>query len=198
VTKNSTPISIVPDPQEGRFVYHGVEFRISDLPDAPTLCWKLYAGEDGRVVVFKPSRGEWEELLPTLKNNDYYFISVAKVDGGYYQPYVQQVVCSAFHGAPPTARSVAKHKNDNPGDNRAANLRWGTKSENAKEAHAHRRLGTSPQEKRLSVPIRRVIVDRLRRIGPPMGRPFEEFIEQILVNYLNCSEQISMIPHCDQ
>lgn len=185
MTKNSIPIPIVASPQQPRFIHQGMEFRIATFRDAPELCWTVYAGVDGSVVVYKRDRQRWEKLRPTLKNHGYYFVSIAKAGGGYYQPYVQQVILNAFRGPPPTPSSVGKHQNDDPSDNSLANLSWGTKSENAREAHAHRRHGSSPPEKRIQVPVRRVVVDRLRKIGPPMGRPFEDFVEQILIDYLN-------------
>ena len=129
MTKNSIPISIVASPhQQPRFIHEGVEFRIATYPNAPELCWKVYAGADGRVVVYKPDCGQWEELRPTLKNNDYYFISIAKVPKGYNQPYVQQVVCTRISWTAANAHQRAKHLDDDASNNRPDNLRWGTKS----------------------------------------------------------------------
>ena len=92
MTKNSSPISIVASPQQPLFFHQGVQFRIARFPDAPELCWRVYGGEDGRIIVYKPVGKRWEELRPTLKNHGYCFVSIAKVDGGYYQPYVHQII----------------------------------------------------------------------------------------------------------
>lgn len=54
--------------------------------------------------------------------------------------FVQWLVCCAFHG-PPGEGMKALHWNDKPLDNRATNLRWGTRAENYADAV---RNGTMP------------------------------------------------------
>ena len=43
---------------------------------------------------------------------------------------VHRLVCEAFSGPPPFDGAVCMHINENPGDNRAENLMWGTQKEN--------------------------------------------------------------------
>lgn len=43
---------------------------------------------------------------------------------------VHRLVCEAFHGLPPDAKSVVIHINEDSHDNRPGNLRWGTQKEN--------------------------------------------------------------------
>jgi hypothetical protein len=43
---------------------------------------------------------------------------------------VHQLVCEAFHGPAPFPRAVVMHGDENPRNNRADNLRWGTQKEN--------------------------------------------------------------------
>ena len=43
---------------------------------------------------------------------------------------VHRLVCEAFHGPQPTPNHIVLHLNEEPTDNRAENLRWGTRKEN--------------------------------------------------------------------
>lgn len=43
---------------------------------------------------------------------------------------VARLVCEAFHGPPPTAKSVVIHRDENSLNNKPENLRWGTQKEN--------------------------------------------------------------------
>lgn len=43
---------------------------------------------------------------------------------------VHQLVCEAFHGPRPSPRHVVMHLDDNPLNNCADNLKWGTQKEN--------------------------------------------------------------------
>lgn len=61
---------------------------------------------------------------------------------------VHQVVLAAFHGPRPDGL-LARHLNGNGSDNRAANLRWGTASENMLDRTAH---GTCPAHERSTCP----------------------------------------------
>lgn len=46
---------------------------------------------------------------------------------------VHTLVCTAFHGPRPSPDHEVCHLNDNRSDNRAENLAWGTKEDNAKD-----------------------------------------------------------------
>lgn len=48
---------------------------------------------------------------------------------------VHRLVCEAFHGPCPE-NNECLHRNHNPADNRAANLKWGTRSQNLKMDYA--------------------------------------------------------------
>jgi hypothetical protein len=43
---------------------------------------------------------------------------------------IARLVCEAFHGPAPFERAVVMHLDDNPGNNRPENLKWGTQKEN--------------------------------------------------------------------
>jgi hypothetical protein len=49
---------------------------------------------------------------------------------------VHRAVAIAFHGSPGEKGMEVLHLNHNPADNRAENLRWGTRSENLKMDYA--------------------------------------------------------------
>ena len=57
-----------------------------------------------------------------------------KRDGVEHRPYLHRLVCEAFHGPAPSPDAMALHKGDVRSDNSAENLRWGTNSENIREA----------------------------------------------------------------
>lgn len=50
---------------------------------------------------------------------------------------VHILVCEAFRGPKPTQAHEVRHLNGNPRDNRATNLKWGTRSENSHDTVSH-------------------------------------------------------------
>lgn len=50
---------------------------------------------------------------------------------------VHRLVCGAFHGAPPSGRHQAAHNDGDRSNNRAANLRWATPSDNEMDKREH-------------------------------------------------------------
>jgi hypothetical protein len=65
---------------------------------------------------------------------------------------VNRLVCSTFHGPPPSLHHEAQHKNGILTDNRSANLKWGLPIENAKdrERHGHTARGERQGAAKLS------------------------------------------------
>lgn len=49
----------------------------------------------------------------------------------YDDLYVHVAVCLAWHGPPPFEGALVRHLDDDPHNNDPANLRWGTRLENA-------------------------------------------------------------------
>lgn len=70
-----------------------------------------------RVYGGKPRKGSLIEGRPTIT-----------FKGKNYR--VSRLICEAFHGPAPSGKAVVMHLNDNPTDNRASNLKWGTQKEN--------------------------------------------------------------------
>lgn len=52
---------------------------------------------------------------------------------------VHRLVCLTFNGAPPSGRPLACHRNDDPADNRSANLYWGSHYDNASDRRRNAR-----------------------------------------------------------
>lgn len=50
---------------------------------------------------------------------------------------VHVLVCESFNGARPAGKTLVAHWNGDPTDNRPANLRWATKSENQRDSVRH-------------------------------------------------------------
>lgn len=50
---------------------------------------------------------------------------------------VHQLICRAFHGAPPSKKCVVRHLDGNPRNNSAKNLSWGTYSDNEQDKLRH-------------------------------------------------------------
>jgi len=82
-----------------------------------------YGGE--REYKTKPTTGA---IYKAGKNarHCYYGINSSK----FGTMKVHRLVCEAFHGEPPSAKSVVLHLNENALDNRPENLKWGTQKEN--------------------------------------------------------------------
>lgn len=65
-------------------------------------------------------------LKPRPNSNGYLRVSL----GAGCDAYIHRLVCRAFNGEPTEARDHADHINHDRTDNRAANLRWMSPSEN--------------------------------------------------------------------
>jgi DNA-binding transcriptional regulator YiaG len=78
-------------------------------------------------------------LKPWSDRKGYLYVSV-RIEGRQRHKSVHQLVCEAFHGVCPTPQHEVRHLNGVPTDNRADNLKWGTRAENAADRIRH---GTS-------------------------------------------------------
>lgn len=87
------------------------------------------ATDDGRI------KGPQRWLKPFPDKNGYLRFNTFR-DGVWMQLGVHAAVCAAFHGERPEGKHAA-HLNGDRTDNRAANLKWCTATENESHKRAH-------------------------------------------------------------
>lgn len=104
------------------------------------------ASDDGRVRSLR--RGRPRLLSVHVDRYGYHRVNVQH-DGANRVVGVHRLVCSAFHGAPPSDLPEARHLNGNPADNAPGNLRWGTHADNMRDRLAH---GTDRNASKTSCP----------------------------------------------
>lgn len=108
----------------------GVEYRkVPGFPD--------YAiGNDGTVWSRKNARGgkmvAWEKINGVPSKSGHVGLTMFE-QGRRKTAYVHRLVLELFVGPCPRG-CECRHLNDNPRDNRLENLRWGTRSENMRDA----------------------------------------------------------------
>jgi hypothetical protein len=101
--------------------------------------WKLVPGYDGKYEVSNQGqirsyqrRTEGCILRPGRMPSGHLSVALGRKNS----QCVHKLVLLAFVGAAPNKHECL-HMNGNPADNRLSNLRWGTRSENMKDAYAH-------------------------------------------------------------
>lgn len=85
-------------------------------------------------VWYEPRKGR--ELAQSLAKNGY-MVAVVSVDSRRINVRVHRMVCETFHGLPTDEKPDVRHLNGIKTDNRAENLRWGTRSENGLDTVRH-------------------------------------------------------------
>lgn len=107
-------------------------------------CPGYYVTNTGRVWstrAHRGSRGRWLKL--TNHNRGYPSVRIQNKTR-----LLHSVVAEAFHGPRPVGLEV-RHLNGNPLDNRASNLKWGTRSSNTLDQVRH---GTHNQASKTECP----------------------------------------------
>lgn len=87
-------------------------------------------------------------LLKQVDYRGYRRVCFRGDDGRRLSRQVHSLVCRAFHG-PPSEGQEVRHLNGIKDDNRAENLAWGTKSENAQDSVSH---GVHPMARKTHCP----------------------------------------------
>lgn len=100
--------------------------------------WKPVVGYEGRYSVSDDGR-VWShirgrELRPAVGSRDQRALCVLYLDGRPKSHYVHRLVCEAFHGPAPEGKTWVLHWDDDPTNNNASNLRWGSPKENSADA----------------------------------------------------------------
>ena len=101
--------------------------------------WKLVPGYDGKYEVSDQGqirsyqrRPEGRILRPGRMPGGHLSVALGRKNS----QCVHKLVLLAFVGAAPDKHECL-HINGNPADNRLSNLRWGTRSENMRDAYMH-------------------------------------------------------------
>lgn len=84
----------------------------------------------------KQGKNDGKIIKGWICNSGYHQVRI-RLDGIYHTLLVHRLVCHAFHGAPPTCKHHATHRDGNKKNNRMENIRWLTASENNMERHKH-------------------------------------------------------------
>lgn len=123
----------------------------SETVDADGVRWRPVAGyeglyevsEDGRIKSLARTRWNgrgWQAVPERVRKaapNTWGYLSVGTCrDGRQRTRAVHVIVAEAFYGPRPEGTEV-RHLNGNQRDNRAANLRYGTSSENSRDRVRH-------------------------------------------------------------
>jgi hypothetical protein len=117
---------------------------------------------DGRVLSLRHKK---PRLLVGTRRGLY--LALSCVSKG---PYLHRVMCSIFHGPPPSAVHEVRHLDGNRDNNHADNLAWGTRRDNAMDRIAH---GTDPSgERNPQAKLTRRTVDLMRADRAANGEPF--------------------------
>lgn len=125
------------------------------------------AGSDGEIYSVRSNSGGIRLEPKRLKHDrselrGYRRYRLA-VGGWYKKVSGHRLVCSAFHGKPPSFDSVTRHLNGKPSDNRPENLSWGTSKENGEDKVVH---GNSLRgEKNASARLNSEAVKVVRHVG---------------------------------
>jgi|SRR6188768_4223124 len=95
--------------------------------------WREVPGRPGYLV---SDQGRAAKLMTAKHKSRYIQFSVPKPGGGRYRDYLHNWVLWAFQGPRPEGL-LARHLDDDPDNNRADNLLWGTRSENQHDIYAN-------------------------------------------------------------
>jgi len=100
----------------------------------PGFDWYL-ACDDGTIYSTKTNR----TLKMNIQSSGRYYIVNIKSDekGKFNTERVHRLVCTAFHGPPPTPKHTVSHIDGNWRNNTPSNLRWETLKENHQMKKKH-------------------------------------------------------------
>lgn len=128
-----------------------VDLAHDEMPEE----WRSVAGYEGLYEVSSHGRVRrcggspkcrTERLVkPQPHRGGYVHVTLSK-DGEVRPQSVQQMVLRAFVG-PPNEGEESRHQNDDRTDNRLANLRWGTRTQNMADAARHGTAGSAMKQR---------------------------------------------------
>lgn len=93
---------------------------------------------EGNAYSFRQNKRYGRQIKTFInKSNGYVEVSLLATDGTHHLRRLNRIICTIFHGPPPTPEHETRHLNGIRTDNRAINLVWGTKKENAEDRVIH-------------------------------------------------------------
>ena len=130
---------------------------MAEIQSTETEVWKQVLGYEGIYSVSSFGRvrgdtrfgakGRWKPeriLSPCKLPTGYLFVMLYK-DGKGRHERVHRLVCSAFHGPSPEAKTDCNHLDGQRDNNLASNLEWCTRSENMLHATQVRGVNMNPR-----------------------------------------------------
>lgn len=110
--------------------------------------FKYFISETGHVYSTTGWRGHSSRPMRQSLNKDGYKYVRLTIDGRRIKFRVHKLVCELFHGLPPSGLYEVCHIDGDKLNNCAANLRWGTRKDNAadRELHGRTSRGTKHSE----------------------------------------------------
>ena len=103
------------------------------------------------------------KLKPSMDRDGYLRVAIVSALGRVIYRPAHRLVCAAFHGAPPTPRHEAQHRDGVRTNNVPNNLKWGLPQENAddRELHGNTAHGERAGSSKLTDAAVRSIRDRV-------------------------------------
>lgn len=114
--------------------------KFLEIPNYPGY----FACEDGEIYSGQPigtQKGIQSKLRKLKKNiqtsGKYYIVNIKRYDGKILSNRIHRLICSAFHGNPPSNNSTCSHLDGNWKNNVPTNLCWESYSENLNRKKDH-------------------------------------------------------------
>lgn len=111
------------------------------IPESPNEDYM--AGSDGQIYSRTKYKGfgrkeyvDWYSLAGHRTKKGYQTISMSH-NNIKVTKSIHRLVCSAFHGSPPSKAHQVRHLDGNPENNKPENLAWGTQEENWEDRRIH-------------------------------------------------------------
>jgi hypothetical protein len=144
--------------------------RILKLAEGATFTFAYEAMSDGSIWSNSGWRGsERRKLTPTISKGGYLAVRLV-VNGVRKKFLVHRLICTAFHGPKPTPLHEVRHLDGSRTNNSAANLAWGTRSENAMDRKDHGTECASENGRRGAIKLRGRYNPLCRRGHDKFGR----------------------------
>ena len=146
---------------------------------------------DAQGVVWSTRRGDWHPLARHPDRDGYLKVQVW-VDRHPVELRVHKAVAEAFHGPPPTPEHEVRHLDGDVLNNKASNLAWGTRLENAQDRERHGRTARGEKNggggKLRDKDVREI--KALLREGLPQAKVAARFgVTQGMINHIHTGRQ---------